>query len=58
MEANQNITNTNKKKTLPREKLIICETVSCELTTRSVNNVIEMPIAENSICYQAVIDRN
>jgi hypothetical protein len=43
---------------LPREKLIICETVFRGLTTRSVNIVIEMPIAESSIPYPAVIDRN
>jgi hypothetical protein len=43
---------------LPTEKLIICEFVFCGLTTRNVNIIIEMPIAENIIRYQAVIDRN
>jgi hypothetical protein len=52
MEANQNTTKINEKKNiLPTEKLIICEIVSCGLASRSVNIVIEMPIAENSICY-------
>jgi hypothetical protein len=59
MEENQNNTNIKKKKNiLPTEKLIICETVFCGLATRNVNFVIEMPITENSICYQAVTDRN
>jgi hypothetical protein len=47
-----------KKDILPKEKLIICVTVFCGLATRCVNIVIEMPIAENSIRYRAVIDRN
>jgi hypothetical protein len=47
-----------KKDIFPTEKLIICETVFCWLATRSVNIVIEMPVAENSIRYRAVIDRN
>jgi hypothetical protein len=53
MEANQNSTNINEKKKdiLPTEKLITCETVYCGLATRSVNIVIEMPVAENSIRY-------
>jgi hypothetical protein len=46
------------EKTLPTEKLIICEIVFCGLATRSVNIVIEMPIAEYNIRYLAVIDRN
>jgi hypothetical protein len=60
MEENQNTTNINEKKKniLPTEKLIICEIVFCGLATRSVNFVTEMPIAENSIHYRAVIDRN
>jgi hypothetical protein len=58
MEANQNTTIINKKKILPTEKLIVCEIVFCGLATRSVNIVMEMPIAENSIRYRAVIDRN
>jgi hypothetical protein len=44
-----------KKDLLPTEKLIICEIVFCGLATRSV---IEMPIAENSTRYRAVINRN
>jgi hypothetical protein len=52
MEANQNTTNINEKeKTLPTQKLIICEIVFCGLATRRVNIVIEMSVAENSICY-------
>jgi hypothetical protein len=47
-----------KKDILPAEKLIICEIVFCGLATRGVKIVIEMPIAENSIRYRAVIDRN
>jgi hypothetical protein len=47
-----------KKDILPTEKLIICKIVFCGLGTRSVNIVIEMPFAENSIRYRAVIDRN
>jgi hypothetical protein len=47
-----------KKVILPTEKLIIREIVFCGLATRSVNIVIRMPIAENSIRYRAVIDRN
>jgi hypothetical protein len=47
MKANQNTTNINGKDTMPTEKLIICEIVFCGLATRSVNIVIEMPIAEN-----------
>jgi hypothetical protein len=59
MEGNQTITNINEiKDTLPTEKLIICEILFCGLATRSVNMVTEMPIAENSIRYRAVIDRN
>jgi hypothetical protein len=59
MEANQNTTNINLKKyILPTEKLIICEIVFCGLATRSVNIVVEMPVAENMIHYQAVINRN
>jgi hypothetical protein len=59
MEANQNTTNMNRIEViLPKERLIICEIVFCGLATRSVNIVIEMPIAENSIRYRAVIDRN
>jgi hypothetical protein len=58
MEANQNTANINeKKKTLRTEKLIICEIVFCGSATRSVNIVTEMPIAENSIRFRAVIDR-
>jgi hypothetical protein len=58
MEENQNTTNINgKKEILPTEKEIY-ETVFCGLATRSVDIVIEMPIAENSIRYRAVIDRN
>jgi hypothetical protein len=41
---------------LPTEKLIICEIVFCGVATWSVNIVIEMPIAENSIHYRAVIN--
>jgi hypothetical protein len=54
MEANQNTANINGRKDifmLPTEKLIICENVFCGLATRSVNIIIEMPIAENSIRY-------
>jgi hypothetical protein len=59
MEENQNTTNINEKKDiLPTEKLIICEIVFRGLAARSVNIVIEMPIAENSIRYRAVIKRN
>jgi hypothetical protein len=60
MEANQNTNNINEKKKdiLPTEKLIISEIVFCGLAARSVNIVIEMPSAENSIRYRAVIDRN
>jgi glycine betaine/choline ABC-type transport system substrate-binding protein len=59
MEANQNTTNINgKKDIMPTEKQIICEIVFFVLATRSVNVVIERPVAENSICYRAVIDRN
>jgi hypothetical protein len=47
-----------KKDIFATEKLIICEIVFCGLATRSVNIVIEMPTAENSIRYQAVIDTN
>jgi hypothetical protein len=46
-----------KKYILPIEKLIICEIVFCGLATRSVNVVTEMPIAENSIRYGAVMDK-
>jgi hypothetical protein len=59
MKENQNTTNLNgKKDILPTEKLIICEIMFCGLATRSVKIVIEMPISETSIRYQAVIDRN
>jgi ABC-type uncharacterized transport system permease subunit len=60
MEANQTTENINekKKKTLATEKPIICEIVFCGLGTRSVNVIIEMPIADSSIHYRAVIDRN
>jgi hypothetical protein len=59
MEAIKNTTDMNgKKDTLPTEKLIICEIVFCGLAARSVNLVIEIPIAENSIRYRAVIDIN
>jgi hypothetical protein len=59
MEANQITTNINGKlETLPTEKLLSCEIVFCELATRNVNIVIETPIAENSIHYRVVIDRN
>jgi hypothetical protein len=47
-----------KKDILPTEKLIICEIVFCGLATRSVYIIVEMPIAENSISYRAVINRN
>jgi hypothetical protein len=57
MEENQNTTNINEKNTLPTIKLIICEIVFCGLATRS-NIIIEMPIAENSISFQVVIDIN
>jgi hypothetical protein len=43
---------------MPTEKLIICEILFCELATRSVNIVTEMPIADNSIRYLPVINRN
>jgi hypothetical protein len=41
MEANQNTTNLSgkKKKTLPKEKLIICETVFCGLATRVLTSL-------------------
>jgi hypothetical protein len=59
MAANQNTTNINgKKHILPTEKLMICEIVFCGLATRSVNVVIEISIAENSVRYRPVIDRN
>jgi hypothetical protein len=58
MEANPNTTNIHEKKALQTEKIIIIEIVFCGLATRSVNIVIEMPIAENNICYRVVIDRN
>jgi hypothetical protein len=59
MEANQNTTSVNEEKeTLSTEKLIICEIVFCGLATRSVNIIIEIPIAENSIGYRAVVDRD
>jgi hypothetical protein len=41
-----------KKGILQTETLIICEILFCGLATRSVNIVIEMPIAENSIHYR------
>jgi hypothetical protein len=47
-----------KKDILLAEKIIICETVFCGLATRSVKIVTEMPHAQNSIRYRAVIDRN
>jgi hypothetical protein len=47
-----------KKDILPTEELIICEIIFCEIVTRSVNIVIEMTIAENSIRYRVVVDRN
>jgi hypothetical protein len=57
MEVNQNTTTLNEKNDiLPTENLIICEI--CVLWIRGVNIVIEMPIAENSICYRVVIGRN
>jgi hypothetical protein len=43
-----------KKDILPTEKLLICEIVFYGLAIRSVNIVIEMQIAENSIHYRAV----
>jgi hypothetical protein len=59
MEDNQNTINIYEKKgILPTDKLINCEIMFCGLASRSVNIVIEMPIAENSIRYRAVIDRN
>jgi hypothetical protein len=60
MEANQNTTNINRKKKgiLPTEELIINKTVLCGLAIRSVNIITEMPTAENSIRYRALIDRN
>jgi hypothetical protein len=60
METNQNTTNINEKKKdiLPTEKLIICEIMFYGLVTRSVNIVIEMISAENSIRYRKLIDRN
>jgi hypothetical protein len=57
MEANQNSTNINEKKNiLPIENLIICEIVFCGLVTRSVNIIIEMPIA--SITERLLIEVN
>jgi hypothetical protein len=57
MEADQNTTNINEeKKILPTETLIICEIMFYVLANRSVNK--KKSIAENSICSQAVIDRN
>jgi hypothetical protein len=47
-----------KKKILPTDKLIICETVFCGLATRSLNIITDMPIAKNRIHYRAVIDKN
>jgi hypothetical protein len=59
MEENQNTTNIKRKKDiLKTETLKICEIVFCGLATRSVNVVIEMPIAQNTIRYRAVIDRD
>jgi hypothetical protein len=58
METNQNNTKINEKNALSTEKLIICEIVFCRLATRRVRIVIEMPIAENSILYGAVVGRN
>jgi hypothetical protein len=58
MEANHNATNINKKRHIANRKLTICEIMVLGLATRCVNIVIEMPIAENSIRYRAVIDRN
>jgi hypothetical protein len=45
----QNI--NGEKDILLTEKVIICKIVFCGLATRSVNILIEMPIAENSIHY-------
>jgi hypothetical protein len=47
-----------KKRHIANRKLIICGIVYCELATKSVNIVIEMPVAENSIRNQAIIDSN
>jgi hypothetical protein len=59
MEASENTTNINETKDiLPAEKPITCVIVFCGLGTRSVNIVIDMPIAENSVRCRAVIDRN
>jgi hypothetical protein len=44
--------------TLPTEELIICEIVFCRLSTRSVNIVTEMPIAENNIHYSDVTENH
>jgi hypothetical protein len=55
MEANQNNTNINEKRHIADRKLKICEIVFCGLATRSVNIVIEIPAAENSIRYRAGI---
>jgi hypothetical protein len=46
------------KRHIANRKTNKCEIVFCGLATRSVNIIIEMPIAENSIRYQAVINRN
>jgi hypothetical protein len=59
MEENQNTTNINgKNDVLPTEKSIICEIVFSVLATRSINIFIEVPVAENSIRYQAAFGRN
>jgi hypothetical protein len=59
MEVNQNTANINgRKRHVANRKLIICEIVFCGLAIRSVSIVIEMPVAKNSIRYQAIIDRN
>lgn len=36
----------------------MCEIVFCGLAIRIVNIIVEMPIAENGIRYQTVIDRS
>jgi hypothetical protein len=59
MQANQNTTNINEKKRhIANRKTNNCEIVFYGLATRSVNIVIQMPIAENSTRDLAVIDRN
>jgi hypothetical protein len=51
-------TEMEKKDILPIEKLIIHENMFSGLATRSVDIITEMPVAENSIHYQAGINRN